>query len=210
MDLFSAVHEQMDAVRLPLVAVTVTAARRANTPLVAILHWHGFRRASPLVLPGIDIPPRSVPSSAIQLGHAWRHIETIDEVLLDAAWRLGAWDLERVERRGCNMIGASAGEALACRQAFGDYDGASANETLIDGAPDRGELMQIAADEGYVRWLFRPVKGGVWQALEESDDTLGPDGGRPSPCPVLPIPRQRHGRGRTVYRLGAVHRILLP
>ncbi|SFQ24949.1 diguanylate cyclase [Ralstonia sp. NFACC01] len=210
MDLFSAVHEQMDAVRLPLVAVTVTAARRANTPLVAILHWHGFRRASPLVLPGIDIPPRSVPSSAIQLGHAWRHIETIDEVLLDAAWRLGAWDLERVERRGCNMIGASAGEALACRQAFGDYDGASANETLIDGAPDRGELMQIAADEGYVRWLFRPVKGGVWQALEESDDTLGPDGGRPSPCPVLPVPRQRHGRGRTVYRLGAVHRILLP
>ena len=210
MDLFSAVHEQMDAVRLPLVAVTVTAARRANTPLVAILHWHGFRRASPLVLPGIDIPPRSVPSSAIQLGHAWRHIETIDEVLLDAAWRLGAWDLERVERRGCNMIGTSAGEALACRQAFGDYDGASANETLIDGAPDRGELMQIAADEGYVRWLFRPVKGGVWQALEESDDTLGPDGGRPSPCPVLPIPRQRHGRGRTVYRLGAVHRILLP
>ncbi|OCS46438.1 diguanylate cyclase [Ralstonia pickettii] len=214
MDLFNAVHEQMDAVRLPLVAVTVTAARRPNTPLVAILHWHGFRRASPLVLPGVDIPPRSVPGSAIQLTHAWQSVEAVDEALLDAAWQLGAWDLERVERRGCNVVGASAGEALACRQAFGDYEGASADAALIDGAPDRAELMQIAANEGYLRWLFRPVKGGVWQALEEPDDTLGPDGGREPPCPVLPIPRQlpRHRpvRSRTVYRLGAVRRILLP
>lgn len=69
MDLFNAVHEQMDAVRPPLVAVTVTAARRSNTPLLAILHWHGFRRASPPVLSGIDIPPRSVPGSAIQVQH---------------------------------------------------------------------------------------------------------------------------------------------
>ncbi|CAJ0716431.1 MULTISPECIES: diguanylate cyclase [Ralstonia] len=213
MDLFNAVHEQMDAVRLPLVAVTVTAARRPNTPLVAILHWHGFRRASPLVLPGIDIPPRSVPGSAIQLTHAWHCVEAVDEALLDAAWQLGAWDLERVERRGCNVVGASAGEALACRQAFGDYDGASADEALIDGAPDRAELMQLAADAGYLRWLFRPVKGGVWRQLDEPDDTLGPDGGREPPCPVLPIPptpRQRPARGRTVYRLGAVRRILLP
>ncbi|MFX7052496.1 hypothetical protein ABTH91_20905, partial [Acinetobacter baumannii] len=85
---------QMDAVRLPLVAVTVTAARRPNTPLVAILHWHGFRRASPLVLPGVDSPPRSVPGSAIQLTHAWQSVEAVDEALLDAAWQLGAWDLE--------------------------------------------------------------------------------------------------------------------
>lgn len=210
MDLFNAVHEQMEAVRLPLVAVTVTAARRLNTPLVAILHWHGFRRASPLVLPGIDIPHRSVPGSAIQLGQAWHCFEAIDEALLDAAWRLGAWDLERIERRGCNVVGASAGEALACRQAFGDYNDTSAEEALVDGAPDRDKLMQIAANEGYVRWLFRPVKGGLWRALEEPDDTLDADGGRLPPCPVLPIPRQRQARGRTVYRLGAIRRILFP
>ncbi|ATG20645.1 diguanylate cyclase [Ralstonia pickettii] len=207
MELFDAVHEQMEAVRLPLVAVTVTAVRRVNTPLVAILHWHGFRRASPLVLPGVDIPPRPVPGSAIQLGRPWHRFEAVDEALLDAAWQLGAWDLERVEQRGCNVVGASAREALACRQAFGDYPDSAPDEALVDGAPDRGELMQMAADAGYVRWLFRPVKGGLWHALDEPDDTLEPDGGRRPPCPVIPEPRG--GRGRKVYRLGAVRRILL-
>ncbi len=210
MEIINAVHEQMDAVRLPLVAVTVTAVRRVNTPLVAILHWHGFRRASPLVLPGIDIPPRPVPGSAIQLGQPWHRFEAVDEALLDAAWQLGAWELERVERRGCNVVGASSGEALACRQAFGDYgDGTAEREALLDGAPDRTELMQMAANEGYLRWLFRPVKGGLWRTLDEPDDTLGADGGRRPPCPVLPMSRRTEARGRTVYRLGAVQRILL-
>jgi len=47
-------------------------------------------------------------------------------MLLDAAWRSGAWEVERVEQRSCNVIGASAAEALACGQAFGDQgeDGA--------------------------------------------------------------------------------------
>ena len=67
--------------------------------------------------------------------------------------------------------------------------------------------MQMAADAGYVRWLFRPVKGGLWRALDEPDDTLESDGGRRPPCPVIPEPRG--GRGRKVYRLGEVRRILL-
>lgn len=66
-DLFDTVREQMDAVKLPLYAVTVTAVARVNTPLVVILHWHGFRRATPLVLSGVDIQPRSVPGSAVRL-----------------------------------------------------------------------------------------------------------------------------------------------
>ncbi|SAK97192.1 hypothetical protein AWB75_07090 [Caballeronia catudaia] len=66
MDFFDTLREQIDTVRLPLVAVTVTAVARVNTPLLAIVHWHGFRRATPLVLPGIDIPPRPVPGSVIQ------------------------------------------------------------------------------------------------------------------------------------------------
>lgn len=70
--------------------------------------------------------------------------------------------------------------------------------------------MQLAARRGYVRWLFRPVKGGVWRTLDEPDDTLDADGGREPPCPVTPEPRRAGGRGRTVYRLGTVHRILLP
>jgi hypothetical protein len=212
MDLFDTLHDQIDAMRVPLYAVTVTAAARINTPLVAILHWHGFRRATPLVLPGITLPPRPVPSSAIQIDAPWRTFDTVERALLDAAWRLGAWDLERIEARACNEIGASAGEALACRKAFGDYRGDDAvapDPHLVDGAPDRDALMHLAAERGYLRWLFRPVKGGLWHTLDESDDTLEADGGRRPPCPIAPLPRRRDQRGRTVYRLGRVHRVIV-
>ncbi|TXC88908.1 diguanylate cyclase [Paraburkholderia azotifigens] len=210
MDLFATLHDQIKSVRLPLFAVTVTVAARVNTPLVAILHWHGFRRATPLVLPGVDIPPRPVPGSALQLDTSWRSFETVDAILLDAAWQFGAWDLERVERRGCDVIGASASEALACRQAFGDYgeDVARGPQLLADDT-DRFELMRLAARKGYLRWLFRPIKGGLWSALEEPDDTLEADGGRRPPCPVPAAPRRGDGHGRTVYRLGAVNHIIL-
>ncbi|KVP12613.1 hypothetical protein [Burkholderia ubonensis] len=211
MDLFDRLQEQIESVRMPLFAVTVTAAAQVNTPLFAILHWHGFRRATPLILPGVEIPPRPVPGSAIQIDAPWRSFETVDAMLLDAAWQSGAWEVERVERRGCNVIGASAAEALACRQAFGDYGEHVARDLqlLIDETA-RDELMQLAARRGYVRWLFRPVKGGLWRTLDEPDDTLDADGGRRPPCPVPPDPRRPGGRGRTVYRLGKVHRILLP
>ncbi|MEX3920155.1 diguanylate cyclase [Paraburkholderia sp. BR10872] len=213
MDLFDRLREQAESVRLPLFAVTVSAAAQVNTPLVAILHWHGFRRATPLVLPGVEIPARPVPGTAIQIDAPWQSVEAVDAMLLDAAWQFGAWEVERIVRRGCNTIGAGGAEALACRQAFGDYgsdippDGA-----LIDGASDRDGLMRLAARRGYVRWLFRPVKSGVWRALDEADDSLDADGGRQPPCPVQPQPRSAHKRalGRTVYRLGTVGRILLP
>lgn len=209
MDLFDRLQEQIDTVRLPLFAVTVTAAARVNTPLLAILHWHGFRRATPLVLPGIEIPPRPVPGSAVQLDAPWHSFETADAMLLDAAWQSGAWEVERVEQRGCNVIGASAAEALACRQAFGDYsEDGPPGQPLLDDETDRGGLMRLAARRGYVRWLFRPVKGCLWRTLNEPDDTLDADGGRQPPCPVPPAPRRPDGRGRTVYRLGAVHRIV--
>lgn len=149
MDLFDIVNQQIDAVRLPLYAVTVTAAARADTPLIAILHWHGLLRETPLALPGIDVPPRPVPGSAIQFERPGPALESVEAMLLDAAWRLGAWELERVERRACNTLGASAGEALVCRQAFGDYGdygaGACAERHLVDGAPERDALMQLAA-----------------------------------------------------------------
>ncbi|MFM0016676.1 diguanylate cyclase [Paraburkholderia sediminicola] len=222
MDLFESLHTQMRVVRLPLYAVTLTAVARVNTPLLTILHWHGRRRATPLHLPGVEIPPRPVPGSAIQISEPWQNFETVERALLDAAWQLGAWDVERVERRPCNEIGASAGEALACRQAFGDYAGAQveqglqrnadeerARQHLIDDAPDRDDLMRLAAREGYLRWLFRPVKGGVWRQMDDSDDTRELDGGRRLPCPVMPQPRRAGQRGRTLYRLGSVRRIIV-
>lgn len=101
---------------------------------------------------------------------------------------------------------ASAAESLACRQAFGDYEEDGIRDTrLLDNTTDRVGAMRLAARIGYLRWLFRPVKGGLWEAQNEQDDTLNADGGRHPPCPVLPAPRRPSGRGRTVYRLGDEH-----
>lgn len=132
-------------------------------------------------------------------------------LVLDAAWQLGAWEVERVEQRSCNVIGASAAEALACRQAFGFYEADASNRArLDDDDSDRARLMQLAARRGYLHWLFRPVQSGLWSVLNEPDDKLGADGRRRPPCPAGPISRWREHQGRTVYRLGRVHRILLP
>lgn len=209
MDIFDMVSEQIDTVGLPLFAVSVSVVTGLNTPALAILHWHGFRRTTPLALPGVKIPHRPVPASAIELHRPWREFEAMEASLIDAAWQLGAWELERIERRPCSTIGASAREALACRQAFGDYADGGANEHLVDEGANRDGLMHMAADKGYVRWLFRPVKGGLWRELREPDDSLQKDGGRRPPCPVRPLPRSGAG-ARTVYRLGRIDRILLP
>lgn len=91
MDFFDFVNEQMEAVRLPLYAVTVTAAARVNTPLIAILHWHGFLRETPLALPGVALPRRPVPGSAIQFALPWHALESIDETLPHGGSARGNW-----------------------------------------------------------------------------------------------------------------------
>ncbi|CAG9198385.1 hypothetical protein BVIET440_60124 [Burkholderia vietnamiensis] len=65
--------------------------------------------------------------------------------------------------------------------------------------------------KGYARWMFRPVKGGLWRTLDEPDDTLDADGGRQPPCPIPPRPwRPSLQRAAPVrYRLGEVRRILM-
>jgi hypothetical protein len=208
MEIFQKVAAQIATVGLPLYAVSLTAVPRADTPLLLFLHWHGFRHAE-----GARAR-RPVPGSALQLNDRWHVLEDIDRAMLDAGWRLGAWDVERDERRACNWAGASAREALECQQAFGDHPNrVVAQDLLLTEAPDREALMHFGAARGYVRWLFRPVRGGVWQAIAD-DDTLAPDGSRPPPCPVPPLASAglRPGRkaARTVYRLGRIGRVILP
>ncbi|MEW6133763.1 MAG: diguanylate cyclase [Pseudomonadota bacterium] len=204
MELLQSIQAQIAAVRLPLYAVTVSAVPRPDTPLLLMLHWHGFRRD--------ETKPhgtrRAVPGSALQINTSWRTLEEIDRALLDAAWQLGAWDLERRSARACSQVGASAREALECRQAFGNNPFAPNDDShLLAEAPDRDELMHLAAARGYVRWLFRPVQGGLWRDSAE-DDSLAPDGSRPPPCPVAPQAAGRRGT-RIVYRLGRVSRIVI-
>lgn len=209
MDILQKISVQMQTVGMPLYAVTLTAVPRADTPMLLILHWHGFRREESEV-PFIRPQYNSVPGSALQLNDRWNQLEHLDAAMLDAAWQLGAWDVEREERRPCNWVGASQMEALECRQAFGDYSVHLEDEEslLLAEAPDRSELMHLGARVGYVRWQFRPVMGGVWQETAD-DDTLASDGSRKPPCPVAPQAARGGKVARTRYRLGRVNRIIV-
>lgn len=205
LDLFKTISGQIDAVRLPLFAVTLTAIPRANTPVLLMLHWHGFRRdvhRGPA--PREAMAP--VPGSALQINEQWQDLASIDEGMLEAAWRLGAWELDREEKRACATAGASGRESLECRQAFG---APLAPEQMVAEAPDREDMLCLGAEVGYVRWKFRPVRGGLWRQTAR-DDTLSPEGGREPPCPVEARPpvgtRVSHWR----YRLGRLHRLILP
>lgn len=209
MQVFDKVSNQIQAMGLPVVAVSLTAVPRANTPVLLIVHWHGFAKRPAQARPKPNELLEGIPGSALQLNETWLELEHLDEAMLQAAWQFGAWDLVRDERRGCNTAGASGQEAYECRQAFAEHPFEGPAETfMLTEAPDRADLMQLAARVGYIRWQFRPVKNGLW-SQSTADDTLMPDGGRDSRCPVSARravgPRLR----RTRYQLGHSSRIVL-
>lgn len=209
MHIFDAVSAQISAMDLPLYAVSATRANWPDTPLLLFLHWHGFRHATPLRLEGVPLPARAVASSVLQFDGPWPSGTSAEEALLDAAWRLGAWQLERLQQRACNTAGASASEAFACRQAFGDNAASYPDEPVLAADPAAcQQQMLLAARKGYQRWLFMPVKGGLWAGIGPADHSLGADGGRESACPVRPSPPGPDQR--VVYQLGHHDRLILP
>lgn len=208
MDILHSITTQMTVVGLPLYAVSLTAVPRPDTPLLLMLHWHGFRRDERSMASG-GRAHRHVPGTALQLNVPWHNLAEIDLAMLDAAWQLGAWDMERQQRRACSAVGATAREALECRQAFGDNPFAPDDHShLLAEAPDRTDLMLLGASRGYVRWQFRPVRGGLWRDIAE-DDTLSTDGGRAPPCPIRPDLPPADRTRRMVYRLGRLSRIVV-
>lgn len=206
MDILPTITAQMASLGLPLYAFTLSAVPRPASPLLLILHWHGFRTAPRPGYPADTWPSQPIPATALQIDCDWRHPEDIDAAMLDAAWQLGAWDIERTRSRACNHIGVPEREALACRQSFAEHPLAKPEAAWVTEAPDRAALMHFAATRGYLRWQFRPVRGGLWQSLAD-DATLGDDGGRAPPCPVRPRVNQA---GRVVYRLGRASHLIIP
>jgi hypothetical protein len=203
MRVLECIQDQMSSTSFPLVAITLAAVPCPDTPVILTLHWHGFIKEKLVDLEEAQaIAYNPIPSSALQLNDRWNNLIAVDTAAMEAAWTLGAWDVARAERPGCMRPGARGSEALECLQAFGAFPyGINGNHVVVSDAPDADDLVQLAAHQGYLMWVFRPVKGSIW--AEYADDaTLGPEGTRTGPCPHTPIPPTCEGKRQTVYRFG--------
>lgn len=203
MRILECIEGQILATNLPLVGITLAAVPCPDTPLILTLHWHGFIKEKLVDIEEAEpVSYTPIPSSALQLNDRWTSLLAIDCAAMDAAWELGAWDVARAERPGCMRPGAQSTEALECLQAFGSFPSSMAGTQLVvSDAPDAEELVQLAAQRGYLMWAFRPVKGGIWADYAD-DATLGPEGTRAGPCPHRPIPPTCSGKRQTIYRFG--------
>ncbi len=201
--LLDLVESQLIANRLPLVAVSLAAVPHANTPMVLTLHWHGFVEVK-LADEGDAVAYQSVPSSALQLNTRWDRFDDIEFDTLETAWELGAWNLERLEAKPFGRVGADAHETSMGMAAFGastiDIDGEA---PFVAEVPDSEDLIGAASREGYIQWMFRPVRGGMWSEVAD-DETLEPGGYRNPTCPLTTQPVLE------TYRLRAPRRMVYP
>jgi hypothetical protein len=180
--------------------------------VVLTLHWHGFVEARLAEVTDANVVAyQPVPSSALQLNERWDQLGELENEVLDVAWELGSWDLARIEAPPFVRPGASEQESLECMGAFGSMpvtiDGQS---PIVAEVPDSEDLIEAASRSGYVHWLFRPVRGGVWAEVAE-DVTLQEGGYRNPPCPVIPSPTafgRPRGSRRHVYQLGRCLRLV--
>ncbi len=203
MELRDRIEDQVNATGLPLFAITLAAVPCADTPVILTLHWHAFIKQKLADIPTAEtVAYTPVPSSALQLNERWNDLLTVDLAAMKAAWELGAWDVQRAERPACTRPGAESREAVECLQAFGAFPyRLNNNQMVVADAPDTDELVEVAARRGYLMWLFRPVRGGIWGDYAD-DATLDESGRRRGPCPHSPIPPKCDRSRRTVYRFG--------
>jgi hypothetical protein len=203
MEILDRIEDQISATGLPLFGITLAAVPCPDTPVILTLHWHAFVREKLAEVEEAEtVAYTPVPSSALQVNERWRDLEAVDRAAMEAAWELGAWDVERAERPGCLRPGADSSEAMECLQAFGSFPfGVNGNQVVVAEAPDVDELIRLAAARGYLLWVFRPVSGGIWADYAD-DATLASNGRRRAPCPYLPIPPACDRRRKTVYRFG--------
>jgi hypothetical protein len=203
MELLDCIQDQVASTGLPLFAITLAAVPCPDTPVILTLHWHGFikeKLAEVEEAQAVSYTP--IPSSALQLNERWKELVAVDRAAMDAAWELGAWDVQRAERPGCMRPGAESREAIECLQAFGSFPfGINGSNVVVADAPDADDLVEVAAHRGYLMWMFRPVRGGIWSEYAD-DATLIDDGRRNPPCPLMPIPPTCEGSRQTVYRFG--------
>ncbi|MBK6981935.1 MAG: diguanylate cyclase [Betaproteobacteria bacterium] len=208
MQLLDCIETQLIANRLPLVGVSVAAVPYANTPVVLTLHWHGFVETRLAEVTDANVVAyQPVPSSALQVNERWDGFADLENAVLEVAWELGSWDLARREAPPFIRPGSSAQESVECMGAFGNLPIAIEGQPpIVAEVPDGEELIEAAGRAGYVHWMFRPVRGGVWAEVAE-DLTLEEGGYRNPPCPHLSAPTKPGRSRRVVYQFGRCDRL---
>lgn len=203
MQLLDCIESQLIANRLPLVGVSIAAVPYANTPVVLTLHWHGFVETRLADVTDANVVAyQPVPSSALQLNERWDRLEELENAVLDVAWELGSWDVARREAPPFIRPGSTTQESVECMGAFGNIPVAIAGQPpVVAEVPDVDDLIETAGRSGYMQWLFRPVRGGLWSEVAD-DLTLENGGYRNPPCPVIAAPAKPGSRRRVVYQLG--------
>jgi hypothetical protein len=203
MELLAHIQNQIEATKLPLVAITVAAVPCPDTPVILTLHWHAFIREKLLDrLEAETVSYTPVPSSALQLNERWDSLLDVDLAAMEAGWEMGAWDVARAERRPALRPGADGREAIECLQAFGAFPfGVNGAKAVVADAPDADDLLDLAAQRGYLMWQFRPVRDGIWGEVAD-DVTLDSDGSRKPTCPLAPVQPRCETTRKTVYRFG--------
>jgi hypothetical protein len=205
MNLLDLIETQMIANRLPLVAVTLAAVPHANTPVVLTLHWHGFVEVK-LTEESDAVAYQPVPSSSLQVNERWDRFDNLENDTLETAWELGAWNLERLEAPPFQRPGADTFETTQGMHAFGaSAMSINGDAPFVADVPDADDLVETAGRAGYIQWLFRPVRGGVWAEVTD-DITLESGGYRNPTCPLVSEPmmdtHRLHKLRRVVYSFG--------
>ena len=107
MRILERIEDQVASTNLPLVGITLAAVPCPDTPVILTLHWHGFIKEKLVdVEEAQTISYTPIPSSALQVNDRWKSLVAVDKAAMDAAWKLGAWDV--VARRAARAACAAA------------------------------------------------------------------------------------------------------
>ena len=165
-----------------------------DTPVILTLHWHGFIRERLAEIEEGTSVAFVRAGSALQLNDRWGD-------LLEWIWPPWAAGVGRLGRPGRQPSARPGAEFHEARSASRPSERLRAVARTGGSGRDADELLTVAARSGYLMWLFRPVRGGIWGEVAD-DQTLLPGGARHPPCPLEPVPPARDGPRKTVSRFG--------
>ena len=185
MEILERIEAQIAANKLPLFAVTVAAVPCPDTPVILTLHWHGFVRERLVEIEEAEaITYIPIPSSALQVNDRWTEILDLDRAAMEAGWELGAWDVARAERPSCTVLAPTRARHRLPQGVRGiPVRRSTASNQCSLMRPMLTISLDLAGRRGYLMWLFRPVRGGIWGEVA-NDATLLPGGTREPPARI--------------------------